>query len=280
MAIKFGTDGWRALIAEEYTFDNVRLCAQGTAAFLKQAGHASRGLIVGYDTRFASEDFAAAVAEVTTANGVPTFLCDKAAPTPVVSYNLVTLNAGGGAVITASHNPARWNGFKYKPDYGGSASPEVVEELEAFIAEAVATGNPMRMTLAEATSKGLLEYIDPEPAYLGHIANLVDVGNIRNAGLKVAVDSMYGAGAGYFSKLLEGGSTEVIELHGERNPPSDELIEKIAKALGLDSQRLLWYANRLPVFMRTSQPLTDRDLDEYKKLVEQIKLRRRRGRRQ
>ena len=125
---------------------------------------------------------AAAVAEVTTANGVTTFLCDKAAPTPVVSYNLVTLNAGGGIVITASHNPARWNGFKYKPDYGGSASPEVVEELEAFIAEAGAMGNPMRMTLAEAESKGVLEYIDPEPAYLSHIANLVDVGHIRRAG--------------------------------------------------------------------------------------------------
>ncbi|MCH7786557.1 MAG: phosphoglucomutase/phosphomannomutase family protein [Chloroflexi bacterium] len=234
MAIKFGTDGWRALIAEEYTFDNVRLCAQGTAAYLKQAGLASRGLIVGYDTRFASEDFAAAVAEVTTANGVTTFLCDKPAPTPVVSYNLVTLNAGGGIIITASHNPARWNGFKYKPDYGGSASPEVVEELEAFIAEAGNTGSPMRMALAEAESKGLLEYIDPEPVYLGHIANLVDVGNIRRAGLKVVVDSMYGAGAGYFSKLLSGGSTEVIELHGERNPafPGMAQPEPLAHNLG------------------------------------------------
>ena len=95
MAIKFGTDGWRGIVGEDYTFDNVRLCAQGTAQLLKRQGLASKGLVVGYDTRFASEDFAAAVAEVTTANGITTYLCDRPAPTPVVSYNLVALDSGG-----------------------------------------------------------------------------------------------------------------------------------------------------------------------------------------
>ncbi len=218
MTIRFGTDGWRAVIAEDYTFDNVRLCAQGTAAYLKAHGLDSRGLMVGYDTRFASEEFAAAVAEVSAANGIVTFLCDRAAPTPTVTYNLVLRKAGGGAVITASHNPARWNGFKYKPDYGGSASPEIVEELERHIAHAQTTGAVQRMSLEEAQARGLLEYIDPEPAYLGHLATLVDLEGIRQAGLKVVVDPMYGAGTGFFVNLLSGGTTTVIELHGERNP--------------------------------------------------------------
>lgn len=218
MPIKFGTDGWRAVIADEYTFDNVRSCAQGTAALLKANDLAFRGIVIGYDTRFASEHFAAAVAEVTTANGIPTFLCTKPCPTPTTAYNLVSRDAGGGAMITASHNPAIWNGYKYKPDYGGSASPEIVEELERRIAYAQETGNIPRMSLAEAESTGLLEFIDPEPGYLNHIAGFVDIEAIRNAGLDIIVDSMHGSGAGYFAKLLEGGSTKVVEIRSERNP--------------------------------------------------------------
>ena len=218
MPIKFGTDGWRGIIAEDYTFDNVRLCAQGTADYLKEKGQASRGLVVGYDTRFGSEEFAAAVAEVTTANRITTYICDRAAPTPAIAYNVVSLDAGGGAIITASHNPPQWNGFKYKPDYGGSASPEVAEELEGKIAEAEASHNVNRISLSVAESQGLLERINPEPAYLGHIATLVDLDSIRRAGLNVVVDPMFGAAAGYLPKLLSGGSTKVTELHKERNP--------------------------------------------------------------
>ena len=234
MAIKFGTDGWRGIMDEDFTFENVRRCARGTAELLREQGLDSRGLLIGYDTRLASEDFAAAVAEVTTASGITTYLCDKAAPTPVVSYNLVARDAGAGAVITASHNPARWNGFKYKPDYGGSASPEIVERLETLIAEAETLEDIDRMSLAEAETMGLLEYIDPEPRYLGHMANLVDLKSLRQAGLKVLVDPMYGAGAGYFTKLLSGGTTEVIELHSERNPefPGISQPEPIAHNLG------------------------------------------------
>ncbi|MBF8299219.1 MAG: Phosphomannomutase, partial [Dehalococcoidia bacterium] len=128
--IKFGTDGWRAIIAEDYTFANVRACAQGVANYLHDTGEDSSGLVVGYDTRFGSEHFAAAVAEVVAANGIRVYLCDRACPTPVVSYSIIDRHAGGGVVITASHNPSTYNGFKYKPDYGGSASPEVVTELE------------------------------------------------------------------------------------------------------------------------------------------------------
>lgn len=178
---------------------------------------ASQGLIVGYDTRFASEDFAAEVAAVTTASGVPTTLLSSAAPTPVVSYTIVNRKAGGGVVITASHNPPQWNGFKYKPDYGGSASPEVVEALETEIDEAQRHEIPA-LSLPEAKEQGLLDEIDPAPPYLAHLARLVDLDTIRSSGLNVATDAMYGAGAGYLPKLLDGGSTAVTELHGERNP--------------------------------------------------------------
>ncbi len=218
MSIKFGTDGWRAIIAEDFTFDNVRLCAQGAADMMKYHSLAFRGFVVGYDTRFASAEFAAAVAEVTAANGVPTFLCDKAAPTPVIAYNLVAKDAGAGAIITASHNPAAYNGFKYKPDYGGSASPEIVEELESRIRSAESLGGAHRIPLGQARANGLLEYFDPEPDYLNHVASFVDLEAIRNAGLDIVVDSMHGAGAGYFAKLLSGGSTRVVDLRSKPNP--------------------------------------------------------------
>lgn len=217
MAIKFGTDGWRAIIGEDFTFDNVRLCAQGAADLLKSHNLAQRGFVVGYDTRFASAQFAAAVAEVMTANGVPTLLCDRTAPTPTIAYNLVAKDAGAGCVITASHNPAAYNGFKYKPDYGGSALPEIVAELEERINGASARG-ALRMPLADAEARGLLEYFNPLPDYLAHIASFVDVAAIRNAGLDIIVDAMHGAGAGYFAELLDGGSTRVSEIRAEPNP--------------------------------------------------------------
>ncbi len=235
MTIHFGTDGWRALIAEDFTFDNVRLCAQGTAAYLKRSGLAARGLVVGYDTRFASDRFAATVAGVVAANGIPVFLCDRSAPTPVVSYNLVTLDAGGAVVITASHNPAEWNGFKFKGESGGSAPQETVDELERLIAEAAEDAYPIeQLSLPQAEARGLLQYVDAESTYLGHAASLVDLQSIRDAGLSVVVDSMFGAGAGYFDKLLSGGATRVTEINGEPNPAFPGLAqpEPLAHNLG------------------------------------------------
>lgn len=219
MKIQFGTDGWRALIAKDFTFDNVALCAQGVASYLREEGVADKGLIVGYDTRFASEDFAARVAEVLAGNGITTYLSIKAAPTPAVSYNILKHGAAGAAIITASHNPAQWNGFKYKPHYAGSATPEVTEKLELAIADAAVTG-VNSIALARARSDGLVQDIDPEPPYMNQIARLVDLESIAKAGLNVVVDAMFGAGSGYLSSLLaqEGSGTSVLEIHGERNP--------------------------------------------------------------
>ena len=234
MSISFGTDGWRALIAEDYTFANVRLCAQGAVDLLRSQGNQPRGLMIGYDTRFGSDRFAAAVAEVAAGNQTTALVCDRPAPTPAVAHNLVARDAGGGVVITASHNSAEWNGFKYKPDYGGSASEEVIEQLEQHISAAMSAGPPPTMPLDEATRLGLVEYVDPEPGYLGHISSLVDLEAIRSSGLKILADPMHGAGGGYFSKLLSGGTTSVTEIRSEANPafPGMSQPEPIARNLG------------------------------------------------
>ncbi len=216
--IKFGTDGWRGIIAQDFTFDNVRACAQGVADYLKQAGLSRRGLIVGYDTRFASEDFASAATEVIAGNGIKVYLCPKATPTPVISYGVLAQKVGGAIIITASHNPAKWNGFKVKSEYGSSAPTEVIAKLEKHISQTLTTGKLNQLPLAEAVEQGLVEYLDLAPVYLNRLNSLIDLNELRQSGLKVVVDPMYGAGAGYFKLLLDGGVIKVKEINSERNP--------------------------------------------------------------
>jgi phosphomannomutase len=233
--IKFGTDGWRAIIAEDYTFENVRDCAEGVARYLRDTGLAARGLIVGFDTRFGSEDFAAASAEVVAAHGIKAYLFDAPAATPVACHAILDKHAGGAIVITASHNPGTYIGFKYKPEYGGSASPEVVEALEAAIEAGRAAGGPKRMDRGDAESRGLIEVFDPRPAYDAQIARLNDLDRLRAAGLNVAYDAMHATGAGVYARLLAGGTTRINELRGERNPifPGMAAPEPIARNLGV-----------------------------------------------
>jgi phosphomannomutase len=214
-SVRFGTDGWRAVIGEEFTFDNVRRCAQATALHVQEVGLAARGIVVGYDTRFASEDFAAAVAEVLAANDIPVYLCDGPAPTPVIGFAILKHEAAGSVVITASHNPSQYSGFKVRTEYGGAAPPEVLGRIETLLPR---DASVPRLPLAEAKSKGLVELFDPKPEYLAHVSDLVELEALRAAGLRVVVDSMHGAGAGYIRGLLAGGSTQVWELRGARNP--------------------------------------------------------------
>ena len=216
--IKFGTDGWRAVIAEDFTFDNVRACAQGVAGYLKQSGLAGRGLVIGYDTRFASEDFAAACAEVVAANGVKVYLCPKVTPTPVVSYGVLAKKAGGAIIITASHNPGKWNGFKYKTEHGASAPDEVTAQIVKFINQTFEGGKISRQPLAKLVGEGLVESTDLDGVYFKQVKKLVDLDAIRKSGLKVVDDSMFGAGAGYLKSLLDGGALALTEINGERNP--------------------------------------------------------------
>ncbi len=228
--IRFGTDGWRAIIAQDFTFANVARCAQGLVDYLKDTGIADRGLVVGYDTRFLSREFAETVACVCAGNGVRAWLTREAAPTPVVSYSVLDRKAAGAAIITASHNPGIWNGFKFKPEYAGSATDEITGRLEDKI-DLVA--EPTTMSVAEGKERGLILEFDPKPPYLERIGALVDLPAIRDAGIKVMVDSMFGAGAGYIAGLVSGGSTTVTEMNGYRNPafPSMDQPEPIAHNL-------------------------------------------------
>ncbi|MCL2678768.1 MAG: phosphoglucomutase/phosphomannomutase family protein [Dehalococcoidia bacterium] len=213
--IKFGTDGWRAVIAEEFTFANVRRCAQATAGYMKSARLADAGVVIGWDTRFSSSDFASATARTMADTGIKVWLSRQAVPTPVISYTVASLKAGGGIAITASHNPANWNGFKFKSPDGASAPAAIVEEIEERIA---AADLELLAAPAHEIEKASVTTSDFTLAYLEHIGKLLDIGVIRSAGLKVAVDSMHGAGCGWFKSILSGAKTTVHEIRGEPNP--------------------------------------------------------------
>lgn len=231
--IKFGTDGWRGAIAETYTFENVRIVAQATADYLKGRGQDGDGLVVGYDMRFASEFFAAATAEVLAANGVHVWLTERAAPTPAVSYSILTHKAAGAAMITASHNPWTDNGYKYKPEYAGSADPATIAAIEGLAQEVLTSHAVKRQALDAALSSNAVEYFDAAPAYLERLAQLIDLNQLKSSSLKVVADPMYGAGMGYFPRLLSGGSLQLWELNNERNPYFGGITpEPIARNLG------------------------------------------------
>ncbi|GAB4491632.1 MAG: phosphoglucomutase/phosphomannomutase family protein [Anaerolineales bacterium] len=219
--IKFGTDGWRGVIAEEYTFDNVRRCAQGYASYMLEKGNAGKWVIVGHDKRFSSEHFAAAVAEVLAGNGFKVYLTDGATPTPVIAFAVVNKKACGAVNITASHNPPTDNGFKVRNETGGAIDPDGLKRIEALIPDSVESAK--RLPLAQATQSGAVVFFDAHTPYFQHIEKLIDLQPIRDAGLTVMVDVMWGNGAGYFPKLLGGGKTRVIEIHNTRNPSFPEM---------------------------------------------------------
>jgi alpha-D-glucose phosphate-specific phosphoglucomutase len=216
--IKFGTDGWRGAIAENYTFDNVRVVAQATAEYLKSNGQAQDGLVVGYDMRFASEYFAAAVAEVLAANDIKVFLAQEAASTPAVAYSILTHKAAGAAMITASHNPWTDNGYKYKPEYAGSADPETIEAIEKEVAGIYGTDRVRRADVQSALDSGQVRHFSPAPDYLSRLGEIIDLDALKASGLKVVVDPMYGSGQTYFPRLLDGGKLRLTEINAERNP--------------------------------------------------------------
>ncbi len=214
--IRFGSDGWRGRIAEDFTFDNVRRVAQAVADYFVEAETVSQGVVVGYDNRFASEHFAAAAAEVLTGNGIPVLLAQEAAPTPVISFSALSRRAAGAVVITASHNPPTDNGFKVRDGRGAAIAPEGLERIEGLVPDS--SESVRRLPLEQATSKGLVETFDPAPAYVEYVRQRVDLETIKQAGLKVAYDAMWGVGAGWLARLLAGGATTLHPIRGERNP--------------------------------------------------------------
>ena len=220
-SIHFGTDGWRGVIAEDYTFDNVRRCTQGFASYMQQIGKTGQWIVVGHDKRFHSENFAMAVAEVLAGNGFHVHLTDGACPTPVIAYSIVHLKAAGAINITASHNPPTDNGFKVRDENGGAISPEGLILIENLIPETVA--DVKRMSAAQALTDGWIVKFDPAPAYITHLQDLIDLQPLRDAGLHIVVDAMWGNGAGWFTRLLDGGKTRITEIHNTRNPIFPEM---------------------------------------------------------
>ena len=210
--IKFGTDGWRGIVADDFTFANVRRVAQGAAEYLRSLS-ADPLAVVGYDCRFASEDFARTVADVLAANAVRTLIFDRPSPTQVASWTVIDRKATGAAVVTASHNPYLFNGIKFKSETGSAASSDVIAQLEPRI-------NALETVPVPDGSKtaSLVSVYDPRAPYYEQIARMVDLDAIKSAGLRIVHECMFGSGYGYIKELLDGGRTSVVELHNERNP--------------------------------------------------------------
>jgi alpha-D-glucose phosphate-specific phosphoglucomutase len=206
-AIKFGTDGWRGVIAADYTFENVRRVGNAIAHYVHENEDRSKGLVVGYDTRFSSRAFAEAISEVLAAAGIPIALSDDYTPTPALSYAVVNLGVAGGVMITSSHNPFNWNGVKYKAGYGGSATPKVIASIESAL-------DAPRLERAGGSVKAA----DFKTPYIAALKKFVDLDVIRKANFKFAIDSMYGSGRGVLKGIFSAAGIEQIEIRGEINP--------------------------------------------------------------
>lgn len=222
--IKFGTDGWRGVISEDFTFENVKIVSQAMADFLKKEKIREREIIVGYDARFLSKEYAHLVASVLAGNEIRVILSDRIQPLPCVCFAIKDRTAAGGIMITASHNPFQYNGIKFKGEYAGSADEATTKKIESFLYK----NKPKEMNLEASLSgwsadkaeekKGLIQIIDLTPPYLQFLKSFVNLEAIKEAPLKVIIDSMHGAGKDYIAQVLKGGRCQVITIRGEENP--------------------------------------------------------------
>jgi len=220
MTIRFGTDGWRAVISDTFTFENVRLVAQAIADYVWATSEREHPeIVVGFDTRFLSDRYAREVARVMAGNAIVAHLTRSDAATPVVSYAVMDLNAEAGVMITASHNPPRYNGMKLKASFGGSALPEQAHQVEAQLerSQREARG-PNLMDYERAVKQGLIHPFDPAWSYYQHLGDLLDLDAISLSELRVVADAMYGSGRGAFRDLLSRTRCSLYEIRGEMNP--------------------------------------------------------------
>ncbi|HET7100361.1 MAG TPA: phosphoglucomutase/phosphomannomutase family protein [Terriglobia bacterium] len=232
--IKFGTDGWRGIIGDTFIFENVRRVAVAIARYVSQAGQPERGLVVGYDTRFLSAEAAREAARQVAAEGIPVLLADRATPTPAVSYAVVARKTAGALMVTASHNPYVWNGIKLKAPYGGSASPDIMKQVEKY----VPAEDPGKEMTSNARAKGI-ETADLVSPYLDRIKTLVSLDRIRESGKRFVIDPMFGAARGCLARVFEDAGISFSEIHGEHNPlfpginpePIDPHLAELSKAV-------------------------------------------------
>ena len=224
--IKFGTDGWRGIIADDFTFANVRTAAAAIAAYVREQEDARKGLCIGYDTRFGSKAFARTCAEVAAEAGIPVMLAGAVTPTPALSFGVRERGAAGGIMITSSHNPAQWNGVKYKAWYGGSGKPSIIAAIETYLDKPA----------APAAEPAAITEVDFLPSYLRAIKSFADLGLIANSGMKFCIDSMYGAGATILSDIFGALGVDHVQIRANPDPLfpgiNPEPIEPNIRALG------------------------------------------------
>jgi len=233
-SIRFGTDGWRGVIAEDFTFANARTVATAIARYVVRGEDARKGVLVGYDHRFASDTIAAAVAGVISSTGTAVWLTDKPCPTPAISLLVRQRGAAGGLVITASHNPYSWNGIKYKASYGSSALPSIVAQIEQELAGVLANGAPPL-----PARKDLIHLLEPRAPYLDTVEKLIDWQRLRDAKFRFVVDPMHGSAAGLLKALFDRNGVACDEIRGTRDPlfggvhpePIEPHIEALRKAV-------------------------------------------------
>jgi alpha-D-glucose phosphate-specific phosphoglucomutase len=224
--IKFGTDGWRGIIADDFTFANVRIAAEAIAAYVHAKEDPAKGICIGYDTRFGSKAFARTCAEVVASTGIPVLLANGITPTPALSYAVLKRGMAGGIMITSSHNPAQWSGVKYKGWYGGSGKPSMIAEIESRL------GRPA----ARAAQPALIAEVDFLPPYLKVIENFTSLDALAKSGMKFGIDSMYGAGLTFLSEIFTRLGVAHVQIRGNANPLfpgiNPEPIEPNIRALG------------------------------------------------
>ena len=233
-SIKFGTDGWRGVIAEDFTFANARIVAHAIARHVVRNEDARKGVLIGYDHRYAADRVAAAVAEVISASGTPVWLADKPCPTPAISHLVRHRGAAGGIVITASHNPYRWNGIKYKASYGSSALPSIVAQIEQELDVVLQKGVPPL-----PPRRNLIQPFEPRAPYLDALEKLVDWKRLRDAKFRFVFDPMHGSAAGLLPKLFGSNGITCDEIRGTRDPrfggvhpePIEPHIEALRQAM-------------------------------------------------
>ena len=233
-SIKFGTDGWRGLIAEDFTFANARIVAQAIARYVVRAEDPRKGVLVGYDHRYASDSVAAAIADVVIATGTPVWLADKPCPTPAISLLVRQRQAAGGIVVTASHNPYSWNGIKYKAGYGSSALPSIVAQIERELEGVLSAGVPPL-----PPRKELIQTLDPRAPYLDTVEKLIDWQRLRDAKFRFVADPMHGSAAGLLHELFNRNGVVCDEIRSTRDPrfggvhpePIEPHIDALRKAV-------------------------------------------------
>jgi len=215
--IKFGTSGWRAIISEEFTFANVKLVTQAIANHLQETGEAAKGVVVGYDTRFFSQEFAQATANVFMGNDIKVYFSKRDIPTPTIAFEILRRNAGGGINFTASHNPYNYNGIKFSPAWGGPALPESTTAIEKEIAAVDIQGGIKELGITEGKAKGLYEEFDGRTYYLPRLEELIDFEVIKQARLKLVINPLYGTSRDYLDALLEQNGCDITVINNQRD---------------------------------------------------------------